>query len=229
MGHAASTPSSGSRSTTTRRIGATPYSHTPRYSPPLRSCDMHSVQRTSSQRQAYESTRRRRRKRQLAWVPCQVGSRVKRSAGRVNSAREEQWLKARSPMVARAVESVNLVSLLQPQKAPFPMMVTVAGRVSWVREVQCLKVPAGMATKSSGKRKCGLATSLSIPLHRPRSRQRFTAAVNATRSSFCAAARQAVEAAAKLARLRGSRCSATIVTSSSGSDEKRMLFFPAKS
>eukprot|EP00964_Phaeocystis_antarctica_P049594 scaffold28755_cov66-Phaeocystis_antarctica.AAC.5 len=90
MGHAASTPSSGSRSTTTRRIGATPYSHTPRYPPPLRSCDMHSVQRTSSQRQAYESTRRRRRRRQLAWVPCQVGSRVKRSAGRVNSAREEQ-------------------------------------------------------------------------------------------------------------------------------------------
>ena len=58
------------------------------------------------------------------------------------------------------------------------------------RASQCMTAPAGRVTRSSGSRKAGAFTRSSMPLHdRPGSRQRFTAARNATLSSCRAAAR----------------------------------------
>ena len=107
-------------------------------------------------------------------------------------------------------------------------MVTVAGSLSWVSEVQPAKARDGIVTRSFGRRKCGRLTRASIPpMHQaarapipPGSRQRFTAASDAARacSSSCAADRHAWQAAAKQARQCVSSFSATIASSSAGSD-----------
>mmetsp|Transcript_23758 Transcript_23758/g.56658 ORF Transcript_23758/g.56658 Transcript_23758/m.56658 type:complete len:200 (+) Transcript_23758:151-750(+) len=154
--------------------------------------------------------------------------RVVRAAGRVSCLSEQHPAKAPEPMVVTVSGRAIEVKEAQFMKAPSPMVVTVAGRVRWVREVPS-KARGGMVTRSFGRRKCGWATRASIPpMHQaarvpipPGIRQRSTAANNTARawSSSCAAARHALEAAAKRARQCVSRFSATIASSSAGSDD----------